>query len=162
MARVIFDWRSAMCSILAPLLAGLAATGVASMARGVDVSHELGKIKVDQLNEISGLASSRRNADVLWLNNDGDLGHLFAVSTSGKLVALVRLRVAISDLEEITLGPGPERGVDYLYLGDIGDNSEKRREIRVVRFAEPNLSGPRGQQLDVDEAEEFRLIYPDG
>ena len=32
----------------------------------------------------------------------------------------------------------------------------------MVRFAEPDLSGPRGQQLDVEAVEEFRLTYPDG
>ena len=31
-----------------------------------------------------------------------------------------------------------------------------------MRFAEPDLAGQRGQQLDVEEAEEFRLSYPDG
>ena len=84
------------------------------------------------------------------------------MSTSGKLVAILNCRAAINDLEDIAIGPGPEKGVDYLYLGDIGDNDERRREIRVVRFAEPDLSGRRGRQLDVTEAEEFRLTYPDG
>ncbi len=132
------------------------------MARGADVSHELGKIKPTELREISGLAASRRNADVLWLHNDGDSGQLFAVSTSGKLVAQVRCRASIDDLEDIAIGPGPVKGVDYLYLGDIGDNDQRRREIRVLRFAEPDLSGKRGQQLDVAAVEEFRLTYPDG
>jgi hypothetical protein len=132
------------------------------LVRGADVSHELGKVKPEQLEEISGLAASRLNPDVLWLHNDGDSGQLFAVSTSGKLAAFLKCRTAIKDLEEIAIGPGPAQGVDYLYLGDIGDNDEKRREIRVARFVEPNLQGRRGLQLAVTDAEEIRLSYPNG
>lgn len=135
-----------------------------AMVRGADVSHELSKIKVNELREISGLAASRRNPDMLWLHNDGDSGQLFAVSLSGKLVAAVQCRAAIQDFEDIALGPGPTKGVDYLYLGDIGDNNARRREVRVVRFAEPDLTEKRGQQLEVakSESEEFQLTYPDG
>jgi hypothetical protein len=129
---------------------------------GADPSHELCKIKVKQLEEISGLAASGRNPDVLWVNNDGDAGQLFAVSMSGELVAVARCRAAIKDVEDIAIGPGPEPGVEYLYLGDVGDNHQRRSEVRVVRFAEPELSGERGQELDVDEFEEIRLTYPDG
>jgi hypothetical protein len=85
-----------------------------------------------------------------------------AVSTTGKLAAVVTFRATVSDLEDIAIGPGPQEDVDYLYVGDIGDNSERRPEIRIVRFPEPDLKGERGQQLTVDGAELFRLKYPDG
>ena len=140
----------------------LADIGSGAVVRGEDASHELGKIKVPELEETSGLAASRLNPDVFWLHNDGNSGQLFAVSASGKLVAFLSCKAPIKDLEDIAIGPGPQRGVDYLYLGDIGDNDGRRREIRVVRFPEPKLSGPRGQQLTVADAEEIRLIYPDG
>jgi hypothetical protein len=162
MAQECYIKRGVTSVVVTLVFGAVVAMGDGSMTKGADVSHELGKIKVEQLKEISDLAASRRNPDVLWLHNDGDSGQLFAVSTSGKLVALVDCRAAIKDLEDIAIGPGPEKGVDYLYLGDIGDNSEKRREIRVARFAEPDLSGGRGQQLEVNDAEEFRLNYPDG
>jgi hypothetical protein len=84
------------------------------------------------------------------------------VSTSGELVALVSFPAAVVDTEDIAIGPGPIDGRDYLYVGDIGDNDDNRREIRVVRIAEPELSGGRGQQLRVEDAEVFRLAYPDG
>lgn len=162
MSRIIVMRRVAASLFLVFAALGVDSWREGSMARGADISHELGKVKVDELREISDVAASRRHADVLWLHNDGDSGQLFAVSTSGKLVAHVRCRAAVRDLEDIAIGPGPEKGVDYLYLGDIGDNDSRRREIRVVRFAEPDVSGPRGQQIDVDHAEEFRLVYPDG
>jgi len=132
-----------------------------SQVRAADVSHELGTIKIEELRETSGLAASRVNPNVLWLNNDGDSGRLYAVTTSGKLAAQLTCKAAIKDLEDIAIGPGPVKGVDYLYLGDIGDNEARRRDVRIVRFAEPNLKGERGLQLTVTNAEEIRLVYPD-
>ena len=117
------------------------------------------------LREISGVAASRQNPDILWVHNDGKGGDsrlVFAVSTSGKLAALVGFPIKVDDLEDIAIGPGPKTGADYLYLGDIGDNDERRGEIRVVRFAEPQVSEARGGQIEVEAAEEFRLTYPDG
>ena len=56
------------------------------------------------------MAASRLNPGVLWLHNDGESGELFAVNTSGKLVAFVKCRARMKDLEEIAIGPGPQRG----------------------------------------------------
>jgi hypothetical protein len=139
----------------------LAAAFFYAAANAQDVSHEVGRIKTKELVETSGLAASRHNPEVLWLHNDGSSGRVFAVSPTGKLVALVTCRAKFDDFEDIAIGPGPKRDVDYLYLGDIGDNSSRRSEIRVVRFAEPDLSGERGQELTIDDAETFRLTYPD-
>src|SRR5262245_40329510 len=132
-----------------PAIVGLAIALACVTGEGADISHELGRIKPEQLREISGLAVSRLNPGILWLHNEGDSGHLVAVSTSGKLAAVLKCRAAIKDLEEIAIGPGPEKEVDYLYLGDVGDNDVKRREIQVVRFPEPNLAGQRGVQIEV-------------
>ena len=158
----LWAWRGARGWMLPLALCVLADIESRAVVRGEDVSHELGKIKAPELEETSGLAASRLNPDVLWLHNDGDSGQLFAVSTSGKLAAFLSCKTPIKDLEDIAIGPGPQQGVDYLYLGDIGDNDGRRREIRVVRFPEPNLAGQRGLQLTVADAEEIRLTYPDG
>jgi hypothetical protein len=137
-----------------------AAQPAASWAK--DVSRQVGQIKAAELVETSGLAVSRLNPDVLWMHNDGDSGKVVAISTTGKLAAVVKCPAKVDDLEEIAIGPGPEVDVDYLYVGDIGDNSERRPEIRIVRIPEPDLKGERGQQLVAESAEEFRLSYPDG
>jgi hypothetical protein len=124
--------------------------------------RELGKIKSKWLEEISGMAASRKYPDTFWVQNDGESGLLYAINSSGKLIAFVSCSIKLKDLEDIAIGPGPRAGADFIYLGDIGDNDRERREIGVVRFVEPELSGERGEQIDVDEAEEFRLAYPDG
>jgi hypothetical protein len=141
---------------------GLAAMLIGAPGRCESEPREVGRIKPEQLVEISGVAASRRNPDVLWVHNDGGSGQLFAVSTSGKLVAVVTCPGEYQDVEDIAIGQGPKAGIDYLYVGDIGDNSERRREVRVVRLMEPDLSGERGQQLVAEDAEVFRLTYPDG
>jgi hypothetical protein len=134
----------------------------AKAAESRDVSHAIGEIKVKSLDEVSGMAASRGRPETLWMMNDGDAGWLFAVTTSGSLAGTASFSADIDDVEDIAIGPGPEAGRDYVYLGDIGDNDAERREIRVVRFAEPQLSGQRGQQIRIEDAEVFRLTYPDG
>jgi len=142
-------------------MAGIAAAFIGP-AEAADVSHEMGKIKTSALREVSGIAASKTNPKVLWLHNDGSSGDLVALSSTGKLVALLQCDSPIVDLEDVAIGPGPQPQVDYLYLGDIGDNAARRNEIRVIRFAEPRLSGDRGQTMQIREAQEFRLVYPDG
>jgi hypothetical protein len=78
------------------------------------------------------------------------------------MVARVRLDVPTTDVEDMAIGPGPEAGIDYLYLGDIGDNELSRQETRVIRFAEPLLRTARDKKLGADGVEVFRLQYPDG
>ena len=124
--------------------------------------RELGVVKPKQLSEVSGLVASRKHPGLLWLHNDGDSGLLFAITTSGKLAALVGCPVKIDDFEDIAIGPNPKTGRDDLYLADIGDNDQRRREIRVVRMAEPDLAEADGDQIHVESADVIRLRYPDG
>ncbi|MBA3481909.1 MAG: hypothetical protein H0T51_08855 [Pirellulales bacterium] len=151
--------RLARHGLLSGVVALMFVCGVTS--RGADAGQELGRIKIKPLQEVSGIAASRRHEDVLWMHNDGEAKHVFAVKTSGKVAAQVKIPEAVEDVEDMAIGPGPEEGVDYLYLGDIGDNDGNRREVRVIRFAEPSLDHERGQPK-VRDAEVIRLQYPDG
>ena len=45
-----------------------------------------------------------------------------------------------NDFEDISQGKGPTPGVNYIYLGDIGNNHHDREEIFVYRFPEPDIS----------------------
>ena len=122
--------------------------------------YQLGRIQANRLEEVSGIAASRQNPHILWMHNDGDAEQLYAVHTSGRVVARVQLPAQVTDLEDIAIGPGPEHGVDYLYLGDIGDNDEDRDEIRVFRFAEPKLHSGGSIELTAGKIEQLRLTYP--
>jgi hypothetical protein len=159
----MLDHRSSNCICLFSFLFSLGLGSTRTIAaEDATVVHEVGQIKLKALREISGIAASRQNSDILWVHNDGGARLVFAVKTTGKLAALVGFPVEIEDFEDIAIGPGPTAGIDYLYIGDIGDNTAERREIRVVRFAEPKVSKARSGQIEVEAAEEFRLTYPDG
>ncbi|HEY3391818.1 MAG TPA: hypothetical protein VGK58_03870 [Lacipirellulaceae bacterium] len=147
------------------LLALAIAAGVSPAVIGAEsneVPREVGRLRSPELREISGLAASRRNAEVLWVHNDGGAKRVFAISTAGTLTGEVRIREKIDDIEDIAIGPGKEDGVDYVYVGDIGDNESTRRKVRLIRFPEPDVSGKREAKLRAEKVEVFELKYPDG
>jgi hypothetical protein len=146
--------------LLALSISALGAQSVRA-ARQAEGPHETGRVRVKNLAEVSGLAASRQNPDVLWVHNDGGRKQVFAVTTEGTLIARVRVPVTLHDVEDIAIGPGPEKEVDYVYLGDIGDNESSRREIQVIRFAEPALEND-NDKIKADDIEVFQLRYPDG
>ena len=126
-----------------------------------------GTVNHRALNEVSGLVASRTQPGVLWVHNDsGDRPRVFALATDGAHLGEYRLAEANAiDWEDIALGPGPEAGVDYLYLGDIGDNFRVRPAIQIYRIREPEVPtapGQAGRTHEVTQVERFRLRYPDG
>lgn len=123
--------------------------------------YAVGQIQGTVIDEASGLVASRIHNDLLWTHNDsGDDPRIFALSTKGAIQCTVRLKGASNvDYEDIAIGPGPEKNVNYLYVADIGDNESKRANIIVYRFAEPNVSGK--TSIDVTP-ERIQLTYPDG
>ncbi|MDP9348725.1 MAG: hypothetical protein M3P24_06245 [Gemmatimonadota bacterium] len=90
-----------------------------------------------QVRETSGLALSRRHPGILWTHNDsGGEPVLFAVDTAGALRGQVQVAGAKNkDWEDVAAGPCP--GGECLYLGDIGDNADKRKDVEVYRVPEP-------------------------
>ncbi len=117
------------------------------------------------LREVSGVVASRNNPGVLWVHNDsGDAARVFALDTKGRHLATFTLAGhRFVDCEDIALGPGPLRGVDYLYVGDIGDNHHTRRGLIVYRFAEPIVrTSESGVSKAVAAVDRIKLAYPDG
>ena len=111
--------------------------------------------------ELSGVAASRKNPGLLWVHNDGPRSELYLVSTNGLFFGTFGFSQAMSDFEDIAIGPGPEAGTDYVYGGDIGDNAALRTEVHVFRFAEPRVTQPTGELVSVNE-NIITLVYPDG
>lgn len=94
------------------------------------------------LEEASGLAASRTNRGIVWSHNDRNHHHeLFAIdSATGDIHSRWELEGAENeDYEDMAIGPGPAMGVEYLYLGDIGDNYEERKRLTVYRIREPDV-----------------------
>lgn len=124
-----------------------------------------GYIGTNDIQEASGLAASRRQPGVLWTHNDkNDLPRFFALGTDGRSLGTFFLAEEDKcDFEDLAIGPGPEAGVDYLYLGDIGDNDEDRVSVRVFRIPEPWVDvNEMGVEEIVAAYDTLTLYYPDG
>lgn len=110
-----------------------------------------------QVDESSGLAASRRTPGVFWTHNDsGGDPTIFAVDSAGRLLGVVRVTGAENrDWEDLAVGPCPAGSC--LYVGDIGDNAARRRDVEVYRVPEPAPG-----DAATAPAEIFRLRYPGG
>lgn len=146
--------------LLLPCPKGRAQT--AARGTGGLQEKELGRLEKKRMDEISGLVASRKNPGVLWVHNDDKSGRIFAIDLQGKLLATFVIGDDLLDPEDIAIGPGPKKGVDYLYLGDIGDNEKVRQSIRVYRFPEPLVTGSSKKSKRLAGVEILTLRYPDG
>ncbi len=118
-----------------------------------------------RLKEVSGIAASRKFPGVLWVHNDsGDKPRVFAIDTSGQTLGSVLLAGEKAyDWEDIAIGPGPQPNVDYLYIGDIGDNYARRSFKFIFRVAEPNVAKLKEKgTLTVHQIDTIRFRFPDG
>jgi hypothetical protein len=109
--------------------------------------------------EASGIADSKTFNDHLWvLEDSGNPAKLFLLKHEGFVTDSFLLDGAVNrDWEDIAIGKGPEDGVNYLYVGDIGDNDLKHSAYTIYRVPEPN------NFMDViTEYDSIKFTYPDG
>jgi len=120
---------------------------------------ELGEIENEAIVEASGIAASRVHEGVFWVINDsGNDPVVHGVAEDASSAATVELDGVLGfDWEDIAVGPGPEEGQSYIYVGDIGDNLRLRSTVNLLRFAEPQL----GDTL-ISDVDTLRLSFPDG
>lgn len=123
-----------------------------------------GVILRDEIDEASGLVASRQNPNALWTHNDsGGKSRLFLVGSKGEDLGVLKLEgIKARDWEDVALGSGPEAGVSYLYVGDIGDNKARHATKRIYRFVEPVLEGKTSVTISADEIDTLEFQYPDG
>ncbi len=126
-------------------------------------------IKEKSISESSGLVASRSTPGAYWTHNDsGDGPFIYAFDRRGDSFGVFRVTGAEArDWEDIAAGPGPQANKSYLYIGDIGDNDEKRDEIVIYRVPEPKLTAAtrkftKARPGSTEPAEAIRLKYPDG
>ncbi len=126
---------------------------------------KLTEVQDGPLSETSGIAASRKNPGIIWAHNDsGDAARVYAVDAQGRYLARCTFGgVEAGDCEDIAIGPGPAKGVDYIYLADIGDNSAVRQHIKIYRAVEPTITPDAPlQDIRLRDVETIRLRYPDG
>ena len=127
---------------------------------------DLGEIKYDMIDEASGIASSKNNSNIIWIHNDsGDRSRIYAVGIDGSHLGVVNITGVIArDWEDMCIGPGPEKNIDYIYIGDIGDNFSTKEKKRIHRFKEPIINLDSMQvpfSISIKEVETITFSYPD-
>ena len=124
----------------------------------------LGEIENRQISEASGLAVSRSFKNHLWTHNDSsDHNRIFLIGPDASDAATFRIRnTGNRDWEDMAIGPGPETGINYLYIADIGDNDMIYDVKSIYRFREPDLIDPEVRIQWIDGEDVIRFRYPDG
>ena len=122
---------------------------------------ERAKLQDKSIDELSGLAASRRYPGLLWGHNDsGDTARIFAINADGETVATVNFTgLEARDWEDMTFAGG------WIYVAEIGDNFEVNENIKIYRLHEPDLNPDKlGQDIDLKKGswETMTLSYPDG
>ena len=108
------------------------------------------------ITESSAVVVSRAHPGVLWtLNDSGNAPDLFATDTLGR--ALGRVPVDARNVDWEALAPGPCPAGGCLYIGDMGDNAERRETVAIYRLPEP---APSEEAMRRTRA--LGLRYPDG
>ncbi|MEP6632662.1 MAG: hypothetical protein ABJA62_00475 [Luteimonas sp.] len=115
-----------------------------------------------ELDEISGLAASHRDADVLWLIDDGgNPARLFAIDKRGRRLATFPVQgVVKTDWEDIAAFD--RDGKHYLLIADTGDNGGLRRSLQLHVFEEPSLDDHNRTQTTLKPAWSIAFRWPDG
>jgi hypothetical protein len=118
------------------------------------------------LREVSGMAPSKAHPNTFYVHNDsGDTSRIFAVNEKGELKGTYYFKgdetsfLGVTDCEDITIGAGPEKGKEYIYLADIGDNAARRSEVRIFRMEEP---GADSGVVKTIGTQMITLTYPNG
>ncbi|HET7024876.1 MAG TPA: hypothetical protein VFI39_06730 [Gemmatimonadales bacterium] len=114
-----------------------------------------------RIPESSGVVVSRLQPGVLWTFNDsGNPPDIFATDTAGRARGRWRIIGAEDrDWEAMAIGPGPCRGGECLYIGEIGDNDSRYSAVALYQLDEPIVTG-RDDSIPYRAKLVFR--YPDG
>jgi hypothetical protein len=90
-----------------------------------------------ELREVSGLA--RGTLGRWWaINDSGNGAVLYAADESGRVRDRVSVEgIANVDWEDLAVGPCPQGRQRCLYIGDLGDNRNRRTDARILVVEEP-------------------------
>jgi hypothetical protein len=95
-------------------------------------------IKTGNIDEASGMVTSRSMPGNLWVIEDGNnTSSLHLITTLGEYRGRIELPVYNRDWEDLAMGPGPIEGQNYLYIPDTGDNAQVYGSYSIHRLKEP-------------------------
>lgn len=121
------------------IAAGCSKTKVENPSSEFLKAEKLAELKNEKLGEISGIAASIANPGLFWAHNDsGNGAEIFLINKKLEIVMSCKLdKIQNRDWEDVAVGPGPEEGKNYIYVGEIGDNESKYPLKHIYRFLEP-------------------------
>jgi hypothetical protein len=165
-AFVIFLLASSIISTGCGLLpSGRAATDDERASGPYERPVVAGKLESADLREASGIAASKCQPDVFWVQNDsGDQALIYAIDSKGKHLGAWKVAGANNrDWEDIATVKNGDRC--YVLVGEIGDNERKHERIAVFRVEEPtvtpeNAASSSKEPLTTAEAAVSYINYP--
>src|SRR5262245_39892443 len=117
---------------------------------------QIGRLTQPSLTESSGVVASRQYPGTFWTHNDGGglkRQVLYGFTRTGQPKAEFRLvDVLLLDWEDIAIDDAR-----HLYVGDIGNNNERRDDLAVYQVDEPNPANAGGT---IKTTRSWRLRYP--
>ncbi len=125
----------------------------------IESVRRTGTVESQTLDEISGLAVSRKTPGVLFaLNDSGNPAQLHALSETGETLGQWSVKARNRDWED--MGNLNMNGKDYLVIGDTGDNQQVHADSTLYLVEEPSLDTPPTTVLIPSMTLRFR--YEDG
>ena len=123
--------------LLSHLLIFAFSIGVSTAAAAPDTPpwQPIGRYTHPDIRESSGIVTSRQFEGVYWtLNDSGNPATLYATKRNGELIQEVAIKGSGNfDWEALGID-----GKNQLWIGEIGNNSRLRFDLKVVVIAEPN------------------------
>lgn len=128
-----------------------------------DTQQAVGELRAKEINEASGLVMSINNPGKLWTHNDsGDKARMFLIDSTGAKLTTIYLKNSKNrDWEDITIGAGPVDSLNYVYIGEIGDNLAVHDYKYIYRIQEPTISATTIDTI-VNEVFTIKFALSDG
>lgn len=122
---------------------------------------QAGRVSASNLNNLSGMAVSKKNPGVLYVHNDMTRTEFFALNEAGALLQTLSYpATAVVDVEDMAVGHCPAGSC--VYLADIGGNTTSRTSYAILRISEPAIALTGAPATATVTAEKLTFSYPDG
>jgi len=132
------------------------------------------RVEHPPITEMSGIVASRRYPGIFWVHNDsGDLPRIFAIRADGSIVhpgSRYLSQAPTGHARPVPIFPGvaiePAANRDWediatdgknLYIADVGNNGNARRDLAVYVVPEPNPESATTARV----ATRIPIAYPD-
>jgi hypothetical protein len=130
---------------------------------GYGPTRRVGQVRESALREASALVASQQWPGIYWTFNDsGNAPLVYAFDEDGQPRGTFQVTNATNvDWEAMQLGLD-ENGSYALYIGDVGDNKQRRRESVIYRVPEPEpvAAGEQAIARATAPAMAFKFVYP--